>query len=166
MSSDLHIHIVETEEQEKHARLYLRKNGWSSVIDGHFEWLVLYDGKWMNIDDLPNGWDENKLQDQKHIKLDLDMDVIYSTPDVWVGEVSWLKAGLTENGETKYIPNTISRVSEIVGYELPVLTQEMIDEIKKAFALENDTQYSLAPVDIVVDFLKQYVGKKVFMISW
>lgn len=91
---------------------------------------------------------------------------IHETPSIWIGEVSWLKAGICEDGQETFVPSTVQAISELVGEEFPVIDDEFIKKIKEAFALENKTGYSLAEVGEVVEFLEQYKGRKVFTISW
>ncbi len=87
------------------------------------------------------------------------------SPQVWVGEVSWLKAAILDDKET-FVPNTVQLIHDAIGEDLPVITDAMIVVITAAFAIENTTGYRLADVDAVVKFLKEYWGKKVFTISW
>lgn len=52
-------------------------------------------------------------------------DKIASTPEIWVGEVSWLKAALFEDADT-FIPNTIAKVTEIIGEDLPIIDDSLL----------------------------------------
>lgn len=90
---------------------------------------------------------------------------IADTPNVWIGEVSWLKAAFCDNDET-FIPNTVGEVHDIIGEDLPVIDDELIQKILKAFDLENKTSYSLAKKEDIEKFLLEHKGKKAFTVSW
>jgi hypothetical protein len=90
--------------------------------------------------------------------------LIENTPSVWVGEVSWLKAALLEDTAT-FIPEPVAQVSQIIGNTLPVITDELIDDIRKALATPNATFYKTADKDVVA-FLEQHKGLQCFTVSW
>lgn len=96
---------------------------------------------------------------------DTSYDKICETPQIWIGEVSWLKAALFEDSEN-FIPSTVMRISELIGEDLPVLDDELIAGILAAFDAPNDTSYSLANKNEVAAFLEQHKGKQVFTVSW
>lgn len=98
-------------------------------------------------------------------KPDEVWDKMIKTPNVWIGEVSWLKASLFDN-EEEYIPNTVGTISELIGEDLPVLTEELRDKILEAFDLSNITSYKLNNKKEVAKFLKEQMGKRLFCISW
>jgi hypothetical protein len=89
--------------------------------------------------------------------------------------VSWLKAALFDDNTT-YIPDTVAKISELIGDSLPILTDELIGQIIATFDLPNNTVkkngvwngkgYELAHLDDVKVFLKQHKGKQIFTISW
>lgn len=85
--------------------------------------------------------------------------------NIWVGEVSWLKAALFEDDET-FIPNAVGAISEIIGEDLPVIDDGLIARISEALQLENTTSYSLANAQKILDWLNQNRGRKVYTISW
>jgi hypothetical protein len=87
------------------------------------------------------------------------------TPNIWVGEVSWLKAAFCEDNET-FIPDAINKISDIIGEDLPVIDDDLINKIAEAMKLPNKTSYSLENAETVIAFLNQYRGEKVFTISW
>ena len=94
-------------------------------------------------------------------------DKIAATPQVHVGEVSWLKAGLFEDPET-FVPDTVMRISELIpsGEEPTLITTDLISEVEKALQLPNKTSYHLSPGDEILVFLRQHLGKKAFTVSW
>ena len=97
------------------------------------------------------------------------------TPSVWVGEVSWLKAALFEDDES-YIPEGVGAVNEIIGEDLPVVDDELIEEIRAALCLSNGTArpdgvhggvgYGVSEPGDVCAFLEQHKGERAFTISW
>ena len=86
-------------------------------------------------------------------------------PDVWVGEISWLKATLLENVE-KYVPSTVGQVDDIIGEELPEIDMVLMAKIEEAFNSPNETTYRLAKKNDVLKWLSSNKGKRVFTISW
>lgn len=96
---------------------------------------------------------------------DAAFSLIAETPQCWVGEVSWLKAALFKDEET-FVPNTVAQVSSIIGEDLPVIDDQLIEKIARAFDAPNDTSYSLANKDEVVAFLEEHKGLRCFTASW
>lgn len=90
---------------------------------------------------------------------------IAQTPDIWIGEVSWLKAALTSDRET-FIPDTVGKIQDIIGRGTKSLTEEMLQDILNAFEAKNITSYEVAGRDEVEAFLRPYIGQKVFTVSW
>lgn len=90
---------------------------------------------------------------------------IESTPRIFVGEVSWMKASLFGDESKTYIPSTVEIISGLIGEET-VITNKLIKEIKKAFKQPNTTNYRVANDDNVIKFLKKYYGKRIFTVSW
>lgn len=91
--------------------------------------------------------------------------IIGDTPSIWIGEVSWLKAGLFED-EDAYIPTPVGDVVEIIGEELPIIDEEFIVKIDAALKLENITGYKVTEPEPVIAFLRKHIGKQVFTVSW
>src|ERR1044071_4453309 len=48
---------------------------------------------------------------------------IADTPNVWIGEVSWLKAALFGDSGT-FVPSTVQLVQDAIGEDLPTLDDE------------------------------------------
>ena len=86
------------------------------------------------------------------------------TPNCWIGEVSWLKAEVFDDGNT-YIPNAVGEVSEIFENET-VIDDDVIKRVEDAMSMKNDTSYGVASKDEVVDFLKEHKGERAFTITW
>jgi hypothetical protein len=180
MSADLHIHVITDEKVEEECTAYLSTTFWSNKGHGYREFLV--DGKWTHELKLPDGFwksiEEKPTPEWREWIVDYDESVVDNTPNIWVGEVSWLKAALFDDADS-FVPNTVMRIAEIVGRDwenLQTIDEQMITDIQAALQLENNTEkeggvfggsgYSLAREDDVVNFLRQYMGKKVFHISW
>lgn len=169
MSADLHIHIRTPELTDE-----LVASFFSSTIDSKY-YGYSRDRK-ATLQDIKNHphwkWLEKDFDPQTGELLpgkyghDLAYIVVADTPNIWVGEVSWLKAALFDNAAV-YIPNTIERISEILSAEdgQPI-TEEVIAEMKAAFELPNETGYSLAKADEVIGFLQEHLGEKAFTVSW
>jgi hypothetical protein len=87
------------------------------------------------------------------------------TPNVWVGEVSWLKANLADDADT-FIPGPVQKVHDLIGEDLPVIDDALIAKVREAFNDENKTTYNVAPPAKVLEFLEQHKGEKVFTVSW
>ncbi len=92
-------------------------------------------------------------------------DEVYKTPDIWIGEVSWLKASLFGDPDS-YIPDSIQAVSEVVGEDFRKIDDEMIEEVERALSLDNTTNYRIASKESITEFLREHYGKKTFCISW
>lgn len=90
---------------------------------------------------------------------------ISDVPNIWIGGVSWLKAGLSEDSET-FIPNAVAEINELIGENLPVLDNDLTEKILSAMDLPNDTGYSLAKKDAVQKFLGEHKGQQLFTVSW
>jgi hypothetical protein len=91
-------------------------------------------------------------------------EIMENLPHVYIGEVSWLKAGLTEDYET-YIPDTIDKINEIFE-DHPIITDEVIEQVKAAYELKNKTSYDVSSSKNVIKFLEEYKGCEAFTISW
>ena len=106
----------------------------------------------------------------KHFNLNRPRrDDIYlkvaDTPQIWIGEVSWLKAMVFGDSE-EFIPNTVGAINRGIGEVLPVINDKLIAGIMGAFDLPNDTSYALAKPEDVRAFLEKHRGKRVFTVSW
>lgn len=141
MAADLHIHIKTDDITEKDLEIFFSSNLGSKYC--HFPAFKRYEKK-----------EETKA-----------WKVIEKSPNIWIGEVSWLKAGLL-NAKKEFVPSTVQKISEIIGEDLPILNKQLIEKIFDAFLLNNKTQYKLASVRKVVTFLQKYIGKPVFTVSW
>jgi hypothetical protein len=93
-------------------------------------------------------------------------NVVAATPSFWIGEVSWLKAGLFDDAET-YVPDPVAKVQEIIGENLPVIDDQLINQLEEALNAYNQTSYSVANDGVVLrTFLESHRGKPVFTVSW
>jgi len=138
MAADLHIHVfAEGELTEAHFRNFFSNH----LVSKYF----------------------NPMAGAK--AFDEGYEAVADSDNVHVGEVSWLKAGLTGDSGT-YVPDTIGEISKIIGEDQPVINHALIGKIKDAFALANDTEYSLSSEENVIKFLEDNIGKRAFTVSW
>jgi len=139
MSADLHIHVLEgiTEREVK-----------LSKCDS-------FGSKYFDL---------NKYNDYMKISDEID-DKLYETPNIWIGEVSWLKASIFNDKKT-FVPGLIEIVSEIVGEDFPIIDNYFIEKILNSFNCDNITNYRISKKEDVREFLEKHKGKKVFTISW
>ena len=139
MAADLHIHIFEGLEEEDLKRFFSNSLG----------------SKYFNLS-------------YPAFSLDDDIDhfsKINRTPNIWIGSVSWLKAGLFQDPKT-FIPDPIGKINTLIGEDLVVLDEELMKNIMDALDLENVTGYKIAKPEDVVGFLTTYQGSQVFSVSW
>jgi transcriptional regulator with XRE-family HTH domain len=147
VSADLHIHVFRDGELTEEDFKYFFSN--------------TLDSKW----GLPLGDPRALIGSSFQKEKEKRRDKIYSTPSVWIGEVSWLKAALSGE-ETTYVPNTVGSVNEIIGENLPTIDDNLIKRIGDAFDLPKNTSYNIAEKKGVIEFLTQHKGWKAFTISW
>lgn len=140
MAADLHIHVfADGELTEDDFRTFFGNSLGS---------------KWFNP--TASTWDKTE---ELYAKFD-------ATPNIWIGEVSWLKAALFDDPD-KFIPNPVMQVAEIIGEELPVVDDELIEKVGNALKTENQTTaYATSTASEVVEFLQKHKGKHAFKISW
>lgn len=162
MAADLHIHVVEGITEDDLADFFTNTLGSKyfnlergrRVQERERELEKQYrrpDGR------IGDKWDEywNQTVSGK----------INNTPNIWVGEVSWLKAALFEDEET-FIPAPVEVIHEAIGGDLPVLDEELKAKILGAFGEKNSTGYSVSGADEIEEFLNQHMGKRLFTVSW
>ncbi len=139
MAADLHIHIFE-EITEEDLRLFFA----ASLGSRHFNMA------------------EAVVQQRKgpHIH-----EKVGGTPNVWIGEVSWLKAMVLEDPD-EFVPTPVSIIHELIGEDLPILDSDLIYKVIDALDHENMTMYRVAKPEEVIGFLSGYEGKQVFTVSW
>ena len=87
-------------------------------------------------------------------------------PQIWIGEVSWLKAELFDEGSEAFIPDTVGTIADLIGEDFPTLNGELRDRILAAFDLRNTTGYQLAKKAEVETWLNEHLGKQLVTISW
>lgn len=184
MSADLHIHVVVNDKDIPLVKEYVRhsfstnrrgnaQNEWSFEYGYRQVWL---DGKWVDYhwQEVPDGTPMRECFCKYSAKA-MD-DAIQRTEDIWVGEVSWLKAALFGDNET-FIPSLIDIVSDTYPrYQLTEITDETIEKVAEAFLLKNNTKkkggvwngkgYSLAKKESIIEWLEARKGKLAFTISW
>lgn len=99
---------------------------------------------------------------------DDSFSVVAHTPQVWIGEVSWLKASLSDPYDDSYVPEAVEGIHDLIGENLPVLDATMRDRI---LALLKEPQvrarpYSVEDPEVVAEWLDQHMGERLFTVSW
>lgn len=140
MSADLHIHVLEGASEADIASFSSNTLG-----SKHFHPRTV-------------GQSSNPEVKAAHARVS-------DTPNIWIGQVSWLKAALFGDRDT-YVPSAVQTIYEVIGEDLPVLDLALLKKIIDALSLDNDTGYSLAEPAEVEAFLNQHMGKRLFTISW
>jgi hypothetical protein len=157
MSADLHIHIISGRCTEEHVKVF-ESNSMGGLYEGynHPELSKL------------SRFGENGYEDgsEKIPFSESICGIVEETPNIWIGEVSWLKAAFFGENE-KYIPDPVQKISDAVGETFPVIDDFFIERIRQIFkTVKNTTRYKVAKSQDVMKFLNEHRGKKVFCISW
>lgn len=139
MAADLHIHIRTPEVTDKVWDVWAHEHTLDFVLSG-------------NRPSVQPTWDEC-------------FDLIAATPNIWIGEVSWLKASLFDASE-EFIPNLIQAVHDMFKEADTQITDDLIEEVRSAFDLSNQTDYRVTERDKAIEFLTQYKGERAFTVSW
>lgn len=143
MAADFELHVITCDQDIVDYRL-----GMSTTIGSKYENIV------PGVDYVKNP-DRNVLDAKTRLE---------KTPGVWLGNLSWIKDNLT--GEAGYVPSALGKIDELVGEEFPLIDEQLINQIEYILKNEtNDTTYHVTESDVVVDFLKQHVGKPVFSLT-
>lgn len=166
MAADLHIHVLTDDITEDDMLIF---NG--NHMGSHY-WCWEYPPMEGEEGFCVDGRENHKRRLQLYAahgdehELDrLGYSKIANTPDIWIGEVSWLKAAICESDE--FLPGPVVAVSELIpDYPHPVLTTGLMDQIISAMDVPNKTQYTVATVETVKEFLQQHLHKRIFTISW
>ena len=193
MAADLHIHVVSEEfDVETNMRCFYSNtlgSKWFGGFGGYMcEEKLAKDADFQNTlsllhDEFPEYAGKNltgapqpvldkwrQLMEQHHARHHFRCsheNAVSNTPNVWVGEVSWLKAALFDDAET-FVPPAVQRIYEIVGEELPLIDDPFISKIEDALKSTNPTSYSVSEVEEspVIQFLRDHKGMRAFTISW
>lgn len=138
MSASLHIHVFE--------------EGQLTEKDFKDFFYNCFGSKWFDINHKPQNWRD------KYRRMG-------ECPNIFIGEVSWLKAMVLDDNET-FVPGIIQQINDLVGEDIPLIDDEFINKVKEAFNSGNSTQYNIADVNDVVEFLEMHQGKRTFTVSW
>lgn len=142
MAADLHIHAITDEDNWGEAEM---RAFFSNALGS----------KYYN----PN------LEDRSDKGLSIYEKIAKYTENIWVGEVSWLKAALFNDGKS-FVPGPIEKISELIGEDLIKIDTDLILAIAEALKIENETNYSLNDHKTIEQFLIKHKGKQVFTVSW
>jgi hypothetical protein len=140
MSADLHIHIKSAEVTDEVLRVFF-----ASTLGS----------KYFAIGDY----------NPEHLRWPQAYDIVAASPNVWVGEVSWLKAALFEDGD-RFVPSPVQKIHELIGENLPVLDQALYQQLLDALRLPNQTSYLVENDHAVAKFLQAHFGAQLFTVSW
>lgn len=92
------------------------------------------------------------------------IDRVGDMPNVWIGEVSWLKAAVFGDSET-FVPGPVQAVQDAIGEHLPRL-DPTLEIILAALDVPNQTGYRISEVEPVRQFLAKHRNKRLFTVSW
>jgi hypothetical protein len=90
---------------------------------------------------------------------------VRGSPNIWIGEVSWLKAMVLDEPDT-FIPSMVMAMAELIGWDFKPIDDKFIEAVKLAFDNSNETGYSLTGLDTVLEFCYAHRGKQTFQVSW
>lgn len=142
MAADLHIHVMRGVTEADIALFFQDTLG-----SKHFKPELLFRQRSLN-------------------EMDREFTKMHDTPNIWIGEVSWLKAAVF-NDPDAFIPNVVLMVHEAIGEDLPVLDEVLLEKLRSAFdAVGGGSGYSIAEWPKVEEFLRQHMGERLFTISW
>lgn len=160
MSADLYINIIIEEGDIPLIANYMRNNhGFRVLREGREIFQTLKRDHRDGDQILGIKSYESRHSDQEY------SEASGRTIELWIGQVSWLKAMILEDKDT-FIPSVVERVSEILPYGVPrILTKEKIDALEEAFKLPNQTQYRIGNLDEVLRRLKKNIGQFVYTSS-
>lgn len=146
MSADLHIHAMTDEMTIDDLKCFFSKNLGSKYFSGFFS-----DGPCR----------ENKLADCSHWQK------IIKSPQIWIGEVSWLKQALMGERDGEYVPDAVQAVHDLIGEDLPVLDANLRAKIlKAAIPKEPHPFYQTTKSEELPLWLKENEGRTLFTVSW
>lgn len=100
---------------------------------------------------------------------------VSETENFWVGEVSWLKAGLLDDSDS-FIPSLVEQVVEVFADDPVLITDEVVQKVRDIGDPPNNTAkeggvwsgkgYSLAKSAKIVEFLEKHKGEYAYTVSW
>lgn len=174
MSADMHIHVYKDGSvPEEIFELFFSNTFGAKYSRGFLNLLTCREKdtnekqlleKYRDID-FPGREDAEYLfTDEKDHYIGIDHYWIMALDNVWVGEVSWLKAMVFDDTKT-FVPDVVGTISDIF-HDHPFITEGLIFQVEKAYSVINTTGYSIAEEDEVINFLKKNVGKRGFTVSW
>ena len=141
MAADFHIHVITKNFTEDDVK-FLKSNTLGSKYFAGFDQRYSYE------------------------ELNSILARAENTPNIWIGEVSWLKASLSED-PSEYIPTLVEVLYDLVGEDFTTITPEFIDQVSAAFDTEEiSSYYDSFEKDRLINFLNKYMGEKVFHVSW
>jgi hypothetical protein len=185
MSADLHLHAFKDDKQLAAFRLYEEITSTCSPemspLHAEFEPhpaityikhpLEMFYDVWIEEIKVPDG------ETFRHVNATFDSwDRIMRRAglvdghDCWVGQVSWLKAGLMGDAE-RYIPDAVRNVAVLVE-DTPVIDDALITQIMVAMNVPDRSIYSgkhhrgVEKRRVVKRWLTEHKGLRVGSVSW
>lgn len=149
MSADLHIHAFPPgfEDAEEHMRCFFSNHLGSRYF-------------------APLGGHRCRTSAASQLEC-VHWTAVSESDNVWIGEVSWLKAGLLN--DDGYIPEPVQAVQDVIGEDLPVLDNDLLQRVLTAAGAPNERagHYSiLHSTSGVAEWLVAHVGCRLFTVSW
>lgn len=93
--------------------------------------------------------------------------IVSNIPKVWVGEVSWLKAALFEDGNETFVPAPVQAVSSLFGDDHKLIDDTFIAQLEACFITTvNQTSYDVTRWPEVEKFAIEHKGHLGFTVSW
>lgn len=91
---------------------------------------------------------------------------VTGSDSVWAGEVSWLKAMLSE--DDSFIPEPVQAVQDAIGEDLPILDAALREKILRALTIPNEraARYDTTKDEGIVRWLDEHMGQRLFTVSW
>jgi hypothetical protein len=91
---------------------------------------------------------------------------IYALDTFEVGDVSWLKAGLTDDPD-KYIPSLVEKISNLFDEgACPIIDEEVIEKVTGFGESEGSIYTDVSANEEITNWLRTQIGKRAFTVSW
>jgi len=101
-------------------------------------------------------------------EYEIDTDKALKQPHIWVGEASFLKAGLTGDID-RYVPQPIQKICKLIpdscSGKSVIIDDKLIETIEE-IDWTNNTQYEICEKKKLIEFLKKHKGKECYYICW
>jgi hypothetical protein len=102
--------------------------------------------------------------DMSTIDSGLIRGLIEESPQVWIGEASFLDAAVYDADDA--IPRTVMDVCHLIDDGVTVIDDSFLFDVQEVMDYPNTSKYPVAISRDVLEFLQQYKGMKVFIALW